>query len=61
VGNDVAEGLLILPAWGGVIARGRGHGGKVGVLADGGFCFCGFVLGGEEVGLSFVGAHFEDC
>jgi len=61
VGDNVAKGLLILPAWRSVVARGGGHGGEVGVFANGGFCFCGFVLGCEEVGLGFVGAHCEGC
>jgi len=59
VSDDVAKGLLVFPTWGGVVARGGGHGGEVGVFSDGGFCFCGFVLGGEEVGLGFVGTHCE--
>lgn len=56
VRNESAEGLLMLPTWRGV-PRGGGHGDEVGVFADGGFCFGRFMLGGEEVGLGFIGTH----
>lgn len=31
----------------------------MGVFADGGFCFCGFVLSGDEVCLGSIGTHRE--
>jgi hypothetical protein len=59
-GDDGAEGVLVLPAGGGVVAwvvGGGGHGDQACVCVDcGGFCG-GLVLGCSEVGLGFMGAH----
>jgi hypothetical protein len=59
--DDGAEGVLILPAGGCVVAwvvGGGGHGDQACVCVDcGGFCG-GLVVGCSEVGLGFMGAHF---
>lgn len=47
----------MLPEGRGVVARGGGRHGEVGVLADDGFGLCGVVLGSEEVCLGFIGMH----
>jgi hypothetical protein len=65
LGYDCAEGVMIFPAWGGVVVvvivvsriGVGGHGDGAGVCVDCG-CFCGrLVLGCSEVGLGFMEAH----
>jgi hypothetical protein len=64
LGDDCAEGVLVVPAWGGVVVvvgsgvgvGVGGHGDVAGVCVDG-CCFCGgLVLGCSEVGLGFMEA-----